>query len=165
MVIQASQLIANLGGRAAARNILRSAPVGTEYIGQYCVGDKPITHYYDSRFRLYQDQLWAYVGVQQLATLQNNSLFTVFYEFRAVFNALEVLPAEPAPESESSCSKCSTRLDQLTLCRSNVTRLTKESIALNNGQYWWRFFALAVICIIALDKAGQYVKAGQWWLL
>lgn len=156
-MIQASQLIANLGGRAAARNILRSAPIGTEYIGQYCVGDKPITHYYDSRFRLYQDQLWAYVGVQQLATLQNNSLFTVFYEFRAVFNALEVLPAEPDPESESSCSKCTKHLDQLAECRSNFTQLTKESIALNNGQYWWRVAAIGVISINVLARLGQ------WW--
>ena len=165
MVIQASQLIANLGGRAAARNILRSAPVGTEYIGQYRVGDQPVTHYYDSRFRLYQDRLWAYVGVQQLATLQNNSLFTMFCEFRAVFNALEVLPAEPDPDSDTSCIKCSTNLNHLAVCRSTVTRLTESSIALDNSVFWWRFFALAVSCIIALDKAGQWVKAGQWWPL
>lgn len=159
MVIQASQLIANLGGRAAARNILRSAPVGTEYIGQYRVGDQPVTHYYDSRFRLHQDRLWAYVGVQQLANLKNNSRFTVFCELRAVFNALEALPAEPDPDSGSSCSKCSTNLKQLAVCRSTVTRLTESSIALDNSVFWWRFLALSVVCIIALAKAGQ------WWPL
>lgn len=165
MVIQASQLIANLGGRAAARQILKTAPVGTAHVAQYRLLNETITHFYDSRFRLHQDNLWAQVGIQQFAGIKNNSHFTVVCELREIHNALEILPAEPDPDSDTSCIKCSTNLNHLAECRSSFTQLTKESIALNNGVFWWRFFALAVICIIALDKLGQWAKAGQWWPL
>lgn len=158
-MIQASQLIANLGGRAAAHKIRCQAPVGTAYVAQYQLSGGRITHYYDSRFRLHQDGHWASVGIQQFTGIKTNSLFTVTCELRDIFNALEVLPAEPDSKAGGSCSKCSTRLDQLTLCRSHVTRLTEESIALNNGQYWWRVAAIGVISINVLAKLGQ------WWSL
>lgn len=158
-MIQASQLIANLDGRASARQILKDAPVGSAYMARYRLLNETITHFYDSRFRLHQDNLWAQVGIQQFAGIKNNSHFTVVCELREIHNALEVLPAEPDPESESSCNKCTKHLDQLAECRSNFTQLTKESIELNNSRFWWRFFAIAVILIIALAKLGQ------WWSL
>lgn len=158
-MIQASQLIANLGGRAAAHKIRCQAPVGTTYVAQYQLSGGRITHYYDSRFRLHQDGHWASVGIQQFTGIKTNSLFTVTCELRDIFNALEVLPAEPDPDSDTSCIKCSTNLNHLAVCRSTVTRLTESSIALDNSVFWWRFFALAVICIIGLDKLGQ------WWPL
>lgn len=159
MSIEASQLIANLGGRAAAHKIRCQAPVGTAYVAQYQLSGGRITHYYDSRFRLHQDGHWASVGIQQFTGIKTNSLFTVTCELRDIFNALEVLPTEPNPNSNSSCSKCTSYVDQLAECRSNFTQLTKEFIALNNGQYWWRVAAIGVISVNVLAFAGQ------WWPL
>jgi hypothetical protein len=128
-------------------------------VAQYRLLNETITHFYDSRFRLHQDNLWAQVGIQQFAGIKNNSHFTVVCEIREIHNALEILPAEPDPDSDTSCSKCSMRLDQLAQCRSTVTRLTESSIALDNSLFWWRFLAIGVVCIIALAFAGQ------WWPL
>lgn len=160
MSIEASQLIANLGGRAAAHQIRKHAPVGTEYVAQYLLAHERITHYYDSRFRLYQDGHWAPVGVQQLASIKNNAIFSVSCELRAIHAALAALPVIDLKKLPS-CQKCSGYLEQLTECRSSLTRQAEKNLTKATHCFWWCVFAVASVVL----NIVLMVKAGQGWTL
>ncbi|RYY79954.1 MAG: hypothetical protein EOO69_04615 [Moraxellaceae bacterium] len=149
MSIEASQLIANLGGRAAAHQIRKQAPVGTEYVAQYMLAHERITHYYDSRFRLHQDGHWAPVGVQQYAGIQKNSLFTVTCELRDLHQALETALTANFDKTPD-CPKCSNTKVLLTACQDRVMRLAEKNIHKCNSRWWWRagavfFFVLNIV--------------------
>jgi hypothetical protein len=159
MSIQASQLIANLGGRAAAHQIRKHAPVGTEYIAQYQLAGGRITHYYDSRFRLYQDGHWAPVGVQQYAGIQNNSLFNTQCALRDLHKALEALPVGNLDKTPD-CPKCSNTKLLLTACQDHVVRLAEKNLNKCNSRWWWRAGAVFFFVLNIVQAA-----TGQGWSL
>ena len=161
MSTQASQLITNLGGRLAAKQLLKNAPVGAEYIGQYRLMNEFITHYYDSRARLFQDGHWVNVGVQQLANIKNNALFTMYCELRDIHAALAELPALPVSPNKTICGQCAHNLDLLSQSQARVMRQTQESIDKCNSRYWWRVGAVLSISI----NIVLVVVTGQGWLL
>ncbi len=162
MQTQASQLITNLGGRIAAKQLLKNAPVGAEYIGQYRLMNEFITHYYDSRVRLFQDGHWVNIGAQQLASIKNNALFTVYCELRDIHAALVELPALPVTSAvKPICGQCAKNLDLLSQSQSRVIRQTQENIDKCNSRYWWRVGAATSLCLNLILVAA----AGQGWLL
>ncbi|TEU30104.1 hypothetical protein [Alkanindiges illinoisensis] len=159
MSIEASQLIANLGGRAAAHQIRKQAPIGTAYIAQYQLADDRITHYYDDRFRLYQDGHWAFVGIQQYAGIKNNSMFTTQCELRDLHKALETLPAANLDKTPD-CLKCSNTKVLLTACQDHVVRLAEQNLNKCNGRFWWRATAIFFFALNIIQMA-----TGQGWSL
>lgn len=162
MQTQASQLITNLGGRIAAKQLLKNAPVGAECIGQYRLMNEFITHYYDGRFRLFQDGHWVNVGVQQLASIKNNALFTVYCELRDIHAALAELPALSVTSAvKPICGQCAKNLDLLSQSQARVMRLAQENIDKCNSRYWWRVGAVLSICINFI----LVTASGQGWLL
>ena len=161
MQTQASQLITNLGGRLAAKQLLKNAPVGTAYIAQYRLMNEFITHYYDSRTRLFQDGHWINVGVQQVTSIKSNSLFTVHCELRDIHASLAELPALPVSPNKTICGQCARNLDLLSQSQDRVIRQTKENIDKCNSRYWWRVGAVLSISI----NIVLVVVTGQGWLL
>lgn len=162
MITQSSQLITNLGGRIAAKQLLKNAPVGTEYIAQYRLMNEFITHYYDSRTRLFQDGHWINVGVQQVTSIKSNSLFTVYCELRDIHAALAELPALPVTSTDKPiCGQCARNRDLLAQCQDRIVRQTQENIEKCNSRYWWRATAVISISLNIVLVA----TTGQGWLL
>lgn len=157
MNIEASQLIANLGGRAAAHQTRSHAPAGTVYVSQYQLASGRITHYYDGQFRLYQNGHWAPVGGQQYAGIKKNSLFTVSCELREIHNALAALPGlDKAPD----CPKCSNTKVLLTACQDQVMHLAEKNFNKCNSRWWWRAGAIFFFFLNIVQ-----VTTGQGWSL
>ena len=161
MRTQVSQLILNLGGRLAAQQLLKNAPVAAAYVSQYRLMNEHITHYYDNRYRLFQDGHWINAGIQQVTSIKNNALFTIHCEIRDIHTELANLPAVLPEIKKPICGQCAKNLNLLSQSQDRVVRQAQENIDKCNSRYWWRVSAVVSIFV----NMVLAVVVGQGWLL